>query len=215
MRLIYEYFQRQIFQQVCIDVPDTWILRSYPPYVPCIINTFDRTWNDEQGNSNFVCVGEYPTLTKASARFYYQPLLSVIVKLLGAIPLKKFYVTCGEGKFECNRNKSRSEFEETLLAVQRATSATDVLIKITKRQPSSAILRTAVSMGNEFVGVFLSNAMPFAEACYKHHQLQVQSILKQVQQTTRQLNALCAYGKPVTSTTIYLIASLRYVYLRM
>lgn len=116
---------------------------------------------------------------------------------LTQVPYKELLVASKrQGSLMCNKNKARAAFSRALNTVRRTTSSMDALIKLTKRPDvSAAILRCAVTLGNDFVGTFLAHAMPFARACYRKHQASVQAMLKSVQQTTRQLNALCAHGK--------------------
>eukprot|EP00903_Cladosiphon_okamuranus_P011447 g10784.t1 len=135
------------------------------------------------------CLGPadgYPTLTAASFPHFYTPLLQALL-------------TCWREGTDYS-SKSRLPTDAILMRTDRMVLMFRLLIQFTKGNPTLArrpVLVSALRESKKIVQVFLKSAMSVLERAFESDQDEVMGILKNLQQTTRQMQSLCAHGKDI------------------
>eukprot|EP00752_Nemacystus_decipiens_P018674 g16742.t1 len=133
------------------------------------------------------CLGPadgYPTLTAVSFSHFYTPLLQALL-------------SCWKDgtDYSC---KAGLPTDAILMRTERMVLMFRLLIQFTKGNPTLTrrpVLVSALRESKKIVQVFLKSVMSVLERAFDSNQDEVIGILKNLQQTTRQMQSLCAYGK--------------------
>ncbi|CBJ26655.1 conserved unknown protein [Ectocarpus siliculosus] len=135
------------------------------------------------------CLGPaegYPTLTAASFSHFYTPLLQALL-------------SCWKDRTDFSP-RSRLPTDAVLMRTERMVLMLKLLILFTKGNPTLSrrlVLVSALRESKKIMQVFLKSAMSVLERAFDSNQDEVLGIVKGLQQTTRQMQSLCAHGKDV------------------
>ncbi|CAM9771375.1 unnamed protein product [Hapterophycus canaliculatus] len=135
------------------------------------------------------CLGPaegYPTLTAASFSHFYTALLQALL-------------SCWKDRTNFTA-RANLPTDAILMRTERMVLMFRLLVLFTKGNPTLArrlVLVSALREGKKIMQVFLKSAMSALEKAFHSNQDDVFVIVKDLQQTTRQLQTLCAHGKAV------------------
>ncbi|CAN0219224.1 unnamed protein product, partial [Pylaiella littoralis] len=133
------------------------------------------------------CLGPaegYPTLTAASFSHFYTPLLQALL-------------FCWKEGTDFSA-KSRLPTDAILMRTERMVLMLRLLILFTKGNPTLSrrlVLVSALRESKKIMQVVLKSVVSALERAFKSNQDEVFGIVKGLQQTTRQMQSLCAHGK--------------------
>ncbi|XP_069500191.1 Fanconi anemia group D2 protein isoform X2 [Ambystoma mexicanum] len=137
----------------------------------------------KDGNSS-----TYPTLTRLTFPVFYRAMMDKLEKSIKEIPLSK---------------QSSSEVQtEQLLRWNLAVRDFHILVNLVKVFDSRTVVNTCLRYGRLFVETFLKLGMPLLDRSFKKHRDDVQSLLKTLQLSTRQLHHMCGHSKINQDTTL-------------
>ncbi|CAM9123067.1 unnamed protein product [Ectocarpus sp. 12 AP-2014] len=140
------------------------------------------------------CLGPaegYPTLTAASFSHFYTPLLQARYTFA--------LLSCLKDRTDFSP-RSRLPTDAVLMRTERMVLMLKLLILFTKGNPTLSrrlVLVSALRESKKIMQVFLKSAMSVLERAFDSNQDEVLGIVKGLQQTTRQMQSLCAHGKDV------------------
>ncbi|KAM4651606.1 Fanconi anemia group D2 protein isoform 1-T3 [Discoglossus pictus] len=124
----------------------------------------------------------YPTLTKQTFLVFYRVLMDKLEKCVKNIPSGK--------KTDTHQVKT-----EQLLRWNLAVRDFHILVNLVKVFDSRHVLSICLKYGRLFLETFLKLGMPLLDYCFKKHREDVQSLLKTLQLSTRQLHHMCGHSK--------------------
>ncbi len=91
---------------------------------------------------------------------------------------------------------SRADAVEAFKTAKKAASLAEMLILLTRKcSGNKQVLAAAVKQGCVFVETFIKHAVPFLTVYFNRDTTGVQNCLKHVQKSSRQLQAICEFGK--------------------
>ncbi|XP_015262873.1 PREDICTED: Fanconi anemia group D2 protein [Gekko japonicus] len=131
----------------------------------------------DDGNSS-----TYPTLTRQTFPVFFRVMMAQL-----------------EGSVRCTpagRPSESSEVQlEKLLRWNMAVRDFHILVNLVKIFDSRPVLNVCLKYGRLFMETFLKLGMPLLDCSFKKHREDVQSLLKTLQLSTRQLHHMCGHSK--------------------
>ncbi|NXT76631.1 FACD2 protein, partial [Zapornia atra] len=128
------------------------------------------------------CSSTYPTLSRQTFPIFFRVMMSQLESSVKSIPAGK--------------PSDSSEVQlERLLQWNIAVRNFHILLNLVKVFDSRPVLSICLKYGRLFVEVFLKLAMPLLDYSFKKHRDDVQSLLKTLQLSTRQLHHMCGHSK--------------------
>ncbi|KAM8994581.1 Fanconi anemia group D2 protein isoform 1-T2 [Ara ararauna] len=128
------------------------------------------------------CSSTYPTLTRQTFLIFFRVMIAQLESSVKSIPAGK--------------PSDSSEIQlEKLLRWNIAVRNFHILINLVKVFDSRPVLGVCLKYGRLFVEAFLKLAMPLLDYSFKKHRDDVQSLLKTLQLSTRQLHHMCGHSK--------------------
>ncbi|CAN8001245.1 unnamed protein product [Ixodes hexagonus] len=125
----------------------------------------------------------FPTLDKTTLNAYYKTMFSNLAEAVRDLSLKV-----------------PSDQEERLRHLEKWTLAITVfhkLVSVVKKSSVRNNLSVCLKFGRLFLESFLRNGMPLLDSLFKSQHADVQSLLKNLQQSTRYLQHICSHSKVV------------------
>ncbi|NXX77188.1 FACD2 protein, partial [Urocolius indicus] len=128
------------------------------------------------------CSSTYPTLSRQTFPVFFRVMMAQLESSVKSIPAGK--------------PSDSSEVQlEKLLRWNIAVRNFHILVNLVKVSLPSAVFIIHVQYGRLFVEAFLKLAMPLLDYSFKKHRDDVQSLLKTLQLSTRQLHHMCGHSK--------------------
>ncbi|XP_009955615.1 PREDICTED: Fanconi anemia group D2 protein, partial [Leptosomus discolor] len=128
------------------------------------------------------CSSTYPTLSRQTFPVFFRVMMAQLESSVKSIPAGK--------------PSDSSEVQlEKLLRWNIAVRNFHILINLVKVFDSRPVLSICLKYGRLFVEAFLKLAMPLLDYSFKKHRDDVQSLLKTLQLSTRQLHHMCGHSK--------------------
>ncbi|XP_015730071.1 Fanconi anemia group D2 protein isoform X2 [Coturnix japonica] len=128
------------------------------------------------------CSSTYPTLSRQTFPVFFRVMMAQLESSVKSIPAGK--------------PSDSSEVQlEKLLKWNIAVRNFHILINLVKVFDSRPVLSICLKYGRLFVEAFLKLAMPLLDHSFKKHRDDVQSLLKTLQLSTRQLHHMCGHSK--------------------
>ncbi|XP_064012720.1 Fanconi anemia group D2 protein [Pogoniulus pusillus] len=128
------------------------------------------------------CSSTYPTLNRQTFPVFFRVMMAQLESSVRSIPTGK--------------PSDSSEVQlEKLLRWNIAVRNFHILINLVKVFDSRPVLNVCLKYGRLFVEAFLKLAMPLLDYSFKKHRDDVQSLLKTLQLSTRQLHHMCGHSK--------------------
>ncbi|NWR83138.1 FACD2 protein, partial [Furnarius figulus] len=128
------------------------------------------------------CSSTYPTLSRQTFPVFFRVMMAQLESSVKSIPAGK--------------PSDSSEVQlEKLLRWNIAVRNFHILINLVKVFDSRPVLSICLKYGRLFVEAFLKLAMPLLDHSFKKHRDDVQSLLKTLQLSTRQLHHMCGHSK--------------------
>uniref|UniRef100_A0A8C2THJ3 FA complementation group D2 n=1 Tax=Coturnix japonica TaxID=93934 RepID=A0A8C2THJ3_COTJA len=124
------------------------------------------------------CSSTYPTLSRQTFPVFFRVMMAQLESSVKSIPAGK-----------------PSDSSEKLLKWNIAVRNFHILINLVKVFDSRPVLSICLKYGRLFVEAFLKLAMPLLDHSFKKHRDDVQSLLKTLQLSTRQLHHMCGHSK--------------------
>ncbi|XP_060079016.1 Fanconi anemia group D2 protein-like [Ylistrum balloti] len=132
---------------------------------------------DKNGSSDL-----YPTLTKHSFSVFYRIMFNELIGCLKIItPVKQSDTR--EMKLDC------------LLRWNQTVRILHILVNLIKAFDGRMNLGTALKCGRQFLDIFLRQGMPLLDSLFRSHREDIQSLLKNLQLSTRALHHMCGHSK--------------------
>ncbi|XP_009983076.1 PREDICTED: Fanconi anemia group D2 protein, partial [Tauraco erythrolophus] len=124
----------------------------------------------------------YPTLSRQTFPVFFRVMMAQLESSVKSIPAGK--------------PSDSSEVQlEKLLRWNIAVRNFHILVNLVKVFDSRSVLTICLKYGRLFVEAFLKLAMPLLDYSFKKHRDDVQSLLKTLQLSTRQLHHMCGHSK--------------------
>ncbi|NWV36396.1 FACD2 protein, partial [Grantiella picta] len=128
------------------------------------------------------CSSTYPTLSRQTFPVFFRVMMAQLESSVKSIPAGK--------------PSDSSEVQlEKLLRWNIAVRNFHILVNLVKVFDSRPVLSICLKYGRLFVEAFLKLAMPLLDHSFKKHTDDVQSLLKTLQLSTRQLHHMCGHSK--------------------
>ncbi|NXS94658.1 FACD2 protein, partial [Jacana jacana] len=128
------------------------------------------------------CSSTYPTLSRQTFPVFFRVMMAQLESSVKSIPAGK--------------PSDSSEVQlEKLLQWNIAVRNFHILVNLVKVFDSRPVLSICLKYGRLFVEAFLKLAMPLLDYSFKKHRDDVQSLLKTLQLSTRQLHHMCGHSK--------------------
>ncbi|KFP43038.1 Fanconi anemia group D2 protein, partial [Chlamydotis macqueenii] len=128
------------------------------------------------------CSSTYPTLSRQTFPVFFRVMMAQLESSVKSIPAGK--------------QSDSSEVQlEKLLQWNIAVRNFHILVNLVKVFDSRPVLSICLKYGRLFVEAFLKLAMPLLDYSFKKHRDDVQSLLKTLQLSTRQLHHMCGHSK--------------------
>ncbi|NWV01184.1 FACD2 protein, partial [Upupa epops] len=128
------------------------------------------------------CSSTYPTLSRQTFPVFFRVMMAQLESSVKNLPAGK--------------SSDSSEIQlENLLRWNIAVRNFHILVNLVKVFDSRPVLNTCLKYGRLFVEMFLKLAMPLLDYSFKKHRDYVQSLLKTLQLSTRQLHHMCGHSK--------------------
>ncbi|XP_074952297.1 Fanconi anemia group D2 protein isoform X3 [Phalacrocorax aristotelis] len=128
------------------------------------------------------CSSTYPTLSRQTFPVFFRVMMAQLESSVKNIPAGK--------------PSDSSEVQlEKLLRWNIAVRNFHILVNLVKVFDSRPVLSICLKYGRLFVEAFLKLAMPLLDYSFKKHRDDVQSLLKTLQLSTRQLHHMCGHSK--------------------
>ncbi|XP_074734933.1 Fanconi anemia group D2 protein [Strix uralensis] len=128
------------------------------------------------------CSSTYPTLSRQTFPVFFRVMMAQLESSVKSIPAGK--------------PSDSSEVQlEKLLRWNIAVRIFHILVNLVKVFDSRPVLSICLKFGRLFVEAFLKLAMPLLDYSFKKHRDDVQSLLKTLQLSTRQLHHMCGHSK--------------------
>ncbi|XP_074861679.1 Fanconi anemia group D2 protein isoform X2 [Carettochelys insculpta] len=124
----------------------------------------------------------YPTLTRQTFPIFFQVMMAQLENSVRSIPAG-------------TPSDSREVQLEKLLHWNMAVRDFHILVNLVKVFDSRPVLSVCLKYGRLFLEAFLKLAMPLLDYSFKKHREDVQSLLKTLQLSTRQLHHMCGHSK--------------------
>ncbi|XP_063282530.1 Fanconi anemia group D2 protein [Pelobates fuscus] len=124
----------------------------------------------------------YPTLTRQTFGVFFRVLMDKLEKCVRNFPVGK-------------TSDSHQIHTEQLLRWNLAVRDFHILVNLVKVFDSRPVLGICLKHGRLFLETFLKLGMPVLDFCFKKHRDDVQSLLKTLQLSTRQLHHMCGHSK--------------------
>ncbi|XP_013394620.1 Fanconi anemia group D2 protein [Lingula anatina] len=131
----------------------------------------------------------YPTLTRNSFGVYYRVILSELVVVVRGIPAGK-------------PSDSTQVKVDKLIRWNLAVRTFHILVNLIKVFDARGNLTSIFKYGRLFVEVFLRQGMPLLDHMFRHHKDDVQSLLKNLQLSTRAIHHMCGHSKIVKDISL-------------
>ncbi|XP_025902236.1 Fanconi anemia group D2 protein [Nothoprocta perdicaria] len=128
------------------------------------------------------CSSTYPTLSRQTFPVFFRVMMAQLENSVKSIPAGK------------PLDSSQVQLEK-LLQWNIAVRNFHILVNLVKVFDSRPVLSICLKYGRLFVEVFLKLAMPLLDYSFKKHKDDVQSLLKTLQLSTRQLHHMCGHSK--------------------
>uniref|UniRef100_A0ABM5FKM3 Fanconi anemia group D2 protein isoform X1 n=1 Tax=Pogona vitticeps TaxID=103695 RepID=A0ABM5FKM3_9SAUR len=124
----------------------------------------------------------YPTLTRQTFPIFFRVMMTQLENSVRSIPT--------------GTSSDSSEVQlEKLLQWNMAVRDFHILVNLVKVFDSRPVLSVCLKYGRLFVETFLKHGMPLLDCSFKKHREDVQSLLKTLQLSTRQLHHMCGHSK--------------------
>lgn len=131
----------------------------------------------------------WPTLNRQTFLVFYKVLMAELEKSVRRIPATKI-------------DDSTEVQSEKLLTWNLAVRDFQILINLVKAFDSRPVLNVCLKYGRLFLESFLKLCMPLMDYSFKKHKEDVQSVLKTIQLSTRQLHHMCGHSKINQDTSL-------------
>uniref|UniRef100_A0A803VTS7 FA complementation group D2 n=1 Tax=Ficedula albicollis TaxID=59894 RepID=A0A803VTS7_FICAL len=128
------------------------------------------------------CSSTYPTLNRQTFPVFFRVMMAQLESSAKSIPAGK------------PSDSSKVQLEK-LLRWNITVRNFHILINLVKVFDSRPVLNICLKYGRLFVEAFLKLAMPLLDHSFKKHTDDVQSLLKTLQLSTRQLHHMCGHSK--------------------
>ncbi|NXL64376.1 FACD2 protein, partial [Chordeiles acutipennis] len=128
------------------------------------------------------CSSTYPTLNRQTFPVFFRVMMAQLESSVKSIPAGK------------PTDSSEVQLEK-LLWWNIAVRNFHILVNLVKVFDSRPVLSICLKYGRLFVEAFLKLAMPLLDYSFKKHRDDVQSLLKTLQLSTRQLHHMCGHSK--------------------
>uniref|UniRef100_A0A673IIT1 Fanconi anemia group D2 protein-like n=1 Tax=Sinocyclocheilus rhinocerous TaxID=307959 RepID=A0A673IIT1_9TELE len=124
----------------------------------------------------------WPTLNRQTFLVYYKSMMAELERAVRKIPPSK-------------QTDNQEVCSEKLLTWNLAVRDFHILINLVKMFNSRPVLTVCLKYGRLFLESFLKLGMPLLDYSFKKHKEDVQSLLKTIQLSTRQLHHMCGHSK--------------------
>uniref|UniRef100_A0A672Q6D6 Fanconi anemia group D2 protein-like n=1 Tax=Sinocyclocheilus grahami TaxID=75366 RepID=A0A672Q6D6_SINGR len=124
----------------------------------------------------------WPTLNRQTFLVYYKSMMAELERAVRKIPSSK-------------QTDNQEVQSEKLLTWNLAVRDFHILINLVKMFDSRPVLTVCLKYGRLFLESFLKLGMPLLDYSFKKHKEDVQSLLKTIQLSTRQLHHMCGHSK--------------------
>ncbi|KAJ7316644.1 hypothetical protein JRQ81_002806 [Phrynocephalus forsythii] len=124
----------------------------------------------------------YPTLTRQTFPIFFRVMIAQLENSVRSIP-------------SGTPSDSNEAQQEKLLQWNMAVRDFHILVNLVKVFDSRPVLSVCLKYGRLFVETFLKHGMPLLDCSFKKHRADVQSLLKTLQLSTRQLHHMCGHSK--------------------
>ncbi|XP_047439463.1 Fanconi anemia group D2 protein isoform X2 [Mugil cephalus] len=131
----------------------------------------------------------WPTLSRQTFLVFYKVLMAELEKAVRKIPAGKM-------------SDSSEAQSEKLLTWNLAVRDFHILVNLVKVFDSRPVLNVCLKYGRLFLESFLKLGMPILDYSFKRHKVDVQSLLKTFQLSTRQLHHMCGHSKIHQDTSL-------------
>ncbi|XP_040889830.1 Fanconi anemia group D2 protein isoform X2 [Toxotes jaculatrix] len=131
----------------------------------------------------------YPTLNRQTFLVFYKVMMAELEKAVRKIPPGKV-------------SDSTEAQSEKLLTWNLAVRDFHILVNLVKVFDSRPVLTVCLKYGRLFLESFLKLGMPLLDYSFKRHKEDVQSLLKTIQLSTRQLHHMCGHSKIHQDTSL-------------
>ncbi|XP_072437973.1 Fanconi anemia group D2 protein isoform X1 [Chiloscyllium punctatum] len=138
----------------------------------------------KDGSSN-----TFPTLSRQTFVIFYRVMMSELDKSVKSIPAGM-------------QSDSTEVQVEKLLRWNVAVRDFHILVNLVKVFDSRPVLGVCLKHGRLFIESFLKQGMPLLDYTFKKHREDVQSLLKTLQLSTRQLHHMCGHTKLSQDTNL-------------
>ncbi|KAK8782009.1 hypothetical protein V5799_016651 [Amblyomma americanum] len=131
---------------------------------------------------------QFPTLDKSTLNVYYKTMFSNLADGVQSLSAKAV-----------------TDQEEKLKQLEKWTLAIDIfhkLVEVAKKSSVRKNLSICLKFGRQFLESFLRNAMPLLDSLFKSQPAEVQTLLKNLQQSTRYLQHICSHSKLVKDVAL-------------
>ncbi|XP_053152067.1 Fanconi anemia group D2 protein [Hemicordylus capensis] len=124
----------------------------------------------------------YPTLNRQTFPVFFRVMMTQLEGSVRSIPI--------------GRPSDSSEVQlEKVLRWNMAVRDFHILVNLVKVFDSRPVLNVCLKYGRMFMEMFLKLGMPLLDCSFKKHREDVQSLLKTLQLSTRQLHHMCGHSK--------------------
>uniref|UniRef100_A0A8D2LAN8 FA complementation group D2 n=1 Tax=Varanus komodoensis TaxID=61221 RepID=A0A8D2LAN8_VARKO len=128
------------------------------------------------------CSSTYPTLTRQTFPIFFRVMMAQLESLVRSI--------------SAGTPSDSSEVQlEKLLHWNMAVRDFHILVNLVKVFDTRPVLSACLKYGRLFMETFLKLGMPLLDCSFKKHREDVQSLLKTLQLSTRQLHHMCGHSK--------------------
>ncbi|XP_054834119.1 Fanconi anemia group D2 protein [Eublepharis macularius] len=124
----------------------------------------------------------YPTLTRQTFPVFFRVMMAQLEGSVRSIPAGRL-------------SESSEVHLEKLLHWNMAVRDFHILVNLVKVFDSRPVLNVCLKYGRMFMETFLKLGMPLLDCSFKKHREDVQSLLKTLQLSTRQLHHICGHSK--------------------
>ncbi|XP_070594967.1 Fanconi anemia group D2 protein isoform X2 [Erythrolamprus reginae] len=124
----------------------------------------------------------YPTLTRQTFPIFFRVMMTKLEASIRSI--------------SAGKSSDLSEIQlEKVLHWNLAVRDFHILVNLVKVFDSRPVLSVCLKYGRLFIETFLKSGMPLLDYSFKKHREDVQSLLKTLQMSTRQLHHICGHSK--------------------
>ncbi|KAK8808482.1 hypothetical protein WA158_008383 [Blastocystis sp. Blastoise] len=165
------------------------LLTLYVLYSKDVLHTIEEIYQDFKSMIDQQTV-PFPSLTPSSLHIYY----SILIQLLT------------QEYTYFHKHIVGSDLYTQAMIIQTYCVSIDGIIAFTKKFDHKVIISSSLRYYTQFISLFLSHSLPILSSLFPRDQKTVISIIRSMQKSTRQVQALCSHSKVVkdTSMSVYI-----------